>query len=33
MVLAVKDRGDSYNVLTSNLPKEQYAHPSQMNKV
>jgi hypothetical protein len=33
MVLAVKDRGDNYSVLTSSLPKEQYPHPSQMNKV
>uniref|UniRef100_A0A0E0JPE6 Jacalin-type lectin domain-containing protein n=1 Tax=Oryza punctata TaxID=4537 RepID=A0A0E0JPE6_ORYPU len=29
MVLAVRDRGDSYSVLTSNNPKEQYPHPSQ----
>ena len=33
MVLAVKDRGDNYNVLTSSLPKEQYPNPSKMSKV
>uniref|UniRef100_A0A0E0N372 Jacalin-type lectin domain-containing protein n=1 Tax=Oryza rufipogon TaxID=4529 RepID=A0A0E0N372_ORYRU len=29
MVLAVRDRGDSYSVLTSNNPKEQYPNQSQ----
>ncbi|KAL6845460.1 hypothetical protein ACP4OV_024955 [Aristida adscensionis] len=29
MVLAVRDRGDNYSVLTSSLPKEQYPSPSQ----
>ncbi|CAO2166590.1 unnamed protein product [Urochloa humidicola] len=33
MVLAVKDRADNYSVLTSSLPKEQYPHPSQLNKM
>lgn len=33
MVLAVKDRGDNYNVLTTSLPKEQYPNPPQMNKM
>uniref|UniRef100_A0ACD5U141 Uncharacterized protein n=1 Tax=Avena sativa TaxID=4498 RepID=A0ACD5U141_AVESA len=28
MVLAVRDRGDSYAVYTSNYPKQQYSHPS-----
>jgi len=34
MILAVKDRGDNYNVLASSVPKEQYPNnPSNMSKM